>query len=81
MFINIRDDEIEHTKTMAACQDGSIGLDFQVSQVSNGSVLMATAAALLCLLLWLLHPCLMAATVPAEYWVPCIPLAPVAELS
>jgi ubiquinol oxidase len=29
VFINIRDDEIEHSKTMRACQDGSIVLDLQ----------------------------------------------------
>lgn len=31
VFINIRDDELEHVKTMAACQDGSVALDLQVS--------------------------------------------------
>lgn len=29
VFINIRDDELEHVKTMAACQDGSIALDLE----------------------------------------------------
>jgi ubiquinol oxidase len=27
VFINIRDDEEEHVKTMSACKDGSIGVD------------------------------------------------------
>jgi hypothetical protein len=27
VFVNIRDDEIEHRKTMVACQDGTIALD------------------------------------------------------
>ncbi|KAI3428133.1 hypothetical protein D9Q98_006516 [Chlorella vulgaris] len=29
VFCNIRDDELEHVKTMVACQDGSIALDLQ----------------------------------------------------
>ncbi|PRW56883.1 plastid terminal oxidase [Chlorella sorokiniana] len=32
VFINIRDDELEHVKTMAACQDGSVALDLQNMQ-------------------------------------------------
>jgi len=32
VFINIRDDELEHVKTMAACQDGSVALDLQVGR-------------------------------------------------
>ncbi|KAL4447289.1 hypothetical protein ABPG77_007322 [Micractinium sp. CCAP 211/92] len=32
VFINIRDDEMEHVKTMAACQDGSIALDLENGQ-------------------------------------------------
>lgn len=30
VFINIRDDELEHFKTVVACQDGSLALDLQV---------------------------------------------------
>lgn len=29
VFVNIRDDEIEHAKTMSACQDNSIAIDLQ----------------------------------------------------
>jgi ubiquinol oxidase len=32
VFINIRDDELEHVKTMVACQDGTIALDLEVGQ-------------------------------------------------
>lgn len=32
VFINIRDDELEHVKTMVACQDGSIALDLENGQ-------------------------------------------------
>lgn len=32
VFVNIRDDELEHVKTMVACQDGSIALDLEVRQ-------------------------------------------------
>lgn len=35
VFINIRDDELEHVKTMAACQDGSVALDLQVRTVAG----------------------------------------------
>ena len=31
VFVNIRDDELEHVKTMVACQDGTVALDLQAS--------------------------------------------------
>jgi ubiquinol oxidase len=35
VFINIRDDEGEHVKTMAACQDFSIMADLEVRRESE----------------------------------------------
>ncbi|PSC72507.1 plastid terminal oxidase isoform B [Micractinium conductrix] len=32
VFVNIRDDELEHVKTMVACQDGTVALDLQNTQ-------------------------------------------------
>jgi len=30
VFVNIRDDELEHVKTMVACEDNSISVDIRV---------------------------------------------------
>ena len=32
VFVNIRDDELEHVKTMVACEDNSISVDIMVSR-------------------------------------------------
>lgn len=34
VFVNIRDDELEHVKTMVACEDNSISVDIMVSRCS-----------------------------------------------
>ena len=39
VFINIRDDEIEHTKTMAACKDGSISKELEEGEEARSVTL------------------------------------------